>query len=78
MNTSELTTTPTKEVRKHIGILRRLGVSEEDFTLGMLEQSTIPMETMIGPITLRATSTALSLRACNKHPSGHQPREAEW
>jgi hypothetical protein len=32
---------------------------------------------MTGLITLRAASTSHSLRACNKLPTGHQPREAE-
>jgi hypothetical protein len=32
---------------------------------------------MTGPIILRAASTAHSLRACNKLPTGHQPQEAE-
>jgi hypothetical protein len=32
---------------------------------------------MTGPIILRAASKAHSLRECNKHPTGHQPREAE-
>jgi hypothetical protein len=36
-----------------------------------------PKQTMTGSTTLRAASTAHSLRACNKHPTGHQPREAE-
>jgi hypothetical protein len=43
----------------------------------MLEQSTILMQVMIGPITLRAVSTAHSLRLCSKPPIDHQPQEAE-
>jgi hypothetical protein len=77
MNTSELTTISAREGRKHTGILRWLGASEEDFTLGMSERSTIPTQMMIGPIILRAASKAHSLRECSKLPTGHQPREAE-
>jgi hypothetical protein len=77
INTSELTMISAKEGRKHIGILRGPGASEEDSIPGMSGQSTIPMPTMIGPITLRAVSIAHNLRACSKLLTDHQLREAE-
>jgi hypothetical protein len=77
MNTSELTMISAKEGRKHIGILRWLGASEEDSTPGTSEQSTTPIQMITRPITLRVASTSHSLRECNKLPTSHQHREAE-
>jgi hypothetical protein len=77
MNTFELIMISAKEGRKCICILRWLGASEEDSIPDMSGQSTIPMPTMTGPITLRAVSTTHNLPACNKLPTDHQPREAE-
>jgi hypothetical protein len=57
--------------------LRWLGDSEEDSTPGTSEQSTIPIQTIIGPITLRTASATHTLRECNKLPTGHQTQEAE-
>jgi hypothetical protein len=36
-----------------------------------------PTQIMTGPIILRAATKAHNLQECNKHPTGHQPREAE-
>jgi hypothetical protein len=44
---------------------------------GSSEQSTLPIQMITGPTTLRTASIAHSLRECNKLPIGHQPREAE-
>jgi hypothetical protein len=77
MNTSKLTTIFAREGRKRTGILRWLGASEDDFTLGMLERSIILTQMMTGPIILRAASKAHSLQEYSKLPIGHQPREAE-
>jgi hypothetical protein len=66
MSTSGLIMTSAKEGRKHIGILKLLGDSEEDFIPGMSIQSTIPMPKTKGPTMLRAVITAHNLQACNK------------
>jgi hypothetical protein len=51
--------------------------SEEDFTLGMSDQSTTPMPMMIGPAMLNLAIIVLRLPACNRLFSDHQLREVE-
>jgi hypothetical protein len=66
-----------KEGRRPTGFLRCLGALEEDFTLGMSDQSTTPIPTMIGPTMLNIAIIVLRLRACNRLLSDHQLREVE-
>jgi hypothetical protein len=77
MSTSGLIMISAKEGRKHIGILKCLGASEEDFIPSMSGRSTIPMPTTKGLTMLKAVTTAHSLRACSKLLTDHQLREAE-
>jgi hypothetical protein len=72
MSTSRPIMISAKEGRKHTGFLRLPGASEEDFIPGMSGQFITPMPMMIGPIVLRATIIAHSLRACNRLATGHQ------
>jgi hypothetical protein len=57
--------------------LRRPGASEEDFTPGMSDHSTTPTPTMIWLTMLNIAIKVLIVRACNRLPSDHQPREIE-
>jgi hypothetical protein len=50
---------------------------EEDFTLGMSDQSTTPTATMTGSTMLNIAIKVLILRACNRLPLDHQLREVE-
>jgi hypothetical protein len=77
MNTSELIMIFAREGRRLVGILRWLGASEEDSTLGMSKQSTTPAQMMTGQTTLMATNKAHSLQECSKPLTGHQLQEAE-
>jgi hypothetical protein len=77
MNTFEPIMIFAKEERKHIGFLRWLGASKEDFTPGTLGQSIMPIQVMIEEVNPKGNNTALSHQGHNKAPSGHQPQEAE-
>jgi hypothetical protein len=60
-----------KEGRKHIGFLRWPGASEEEFTPGMSDRSTIPTQVMIEEVNPKGNNTAPSHQGHNKAPSGH-------
>jgi hypothetical protein len=66
-----------KEGKKLINILRWLGASKEDSTLGMSYRSIIPVQATTGGIIPKRNNTALSHQGCNKVLSGHQLHEAE-
>jgi hypothetical protein len=77
MSTSGLTMTSSKEGRKLIDFLRWLGASEEEFTLGMSDQSTALVRAMTKEASFRGHSTARNLQDSSKAPSGHQLQGAE-
>jgi hypothetical protein len=66
-----------KEGKKLIGFLRWLGASEEESTLGMSDQSTVPVRVMTKEASSRGHSITHSLQDSNKAPSGHQLQGAE-
>jgi hypothetical protein len=61
-----------REGRKLIGFLRWLGALEEEYTLGMSDQSTAPVRVMTKEASFRGHNTAPSRQGNNKAPSGHQ------
>jgi hypothetical protein len=77
MSTSRLTMTSAKEGRKLTDFLRWLGALEEEFTLGMSDQSTAPVRTMTKEASFRGHSTTHNLQDSSKAPSGHQLQGAE-
>jgi hypothetical protein len=77
MNTSELIMISGKEGKKLTDTLRWLGASEEDSTLGMLGQSIMLAQVMIGESNPKGNSTAPNHQGRNKVPSGHQLQEVE-
>jgi hypothetical protein len=66
-----------KEGKKPTDTLWWPGASEEDSTLGMLEQSIILTQAKTVEIKLKGINTTLNYQEHNKAPSGHQPQEAE-
>jgi hypothetical protein len=50
---------------------------EEEFTLGMSDQSTTPVRTMTKEASFRGHSTTHNLQDSSKAPSGHQLQGAE-
>jgi hypothetical protein len=77
MNTSELIMISGKEGKKLTDTLRWSGASEEDSTLGMLGQSIMPAQVMIGEANPKGNITTPNRRGRNKVPLGHQLQEAE-
>jgi hypothetical protein len=77
MSTSGLTTTFAKEGRKLTDSLRWPGDSEEDSTLGMLDQSTAPVRIMTKAASFRGHNTPHSLWGSTKAPSGRQLQGAK-
>jgi hypothetical protein len=77
MNIFELTMIFAREGRRLTGILRWLGASEEDSTLGMSEQSTIPAQMMTRQTTLKAASKVHNLQECSKPLTDHQLQVAD-
>jgi hypothetical protein len=77
MSTSGLIMTSDKEGRKLTDFLKWLGASEEESTLGMLDQSTAPVRLMTKEASFRGHNTPHSLRDSSKVPSGHQLQGAE-
>jgi hypothetical protein len=77
MNTSEPTMIFGKEGKKLIDTLKWPGASEEDSTPGMLGQSIMLAQVMIGEIKPKGSSIVPNHQGRNKVPSGHQLQEAE-
>jgi hypothetical protein len=66
MSTSGPIMISAREWKKLIGFLRWLGASEEGFTLGMLDQSTIPVRVMTEEASFRGHNIAHNLQGNNK------------
>jgi hypothetical protein len=66
-----------REGKKLIGFLTWLGVSEEESTLSMSDQSTTLVRVMTKEASFRGHNTAHSLQGSSKALSGHQLQEAE-
>jgi hypothetical protein len=77
MSTSGLIMTSDKEGRKLTDFLKWLGASEEESTLGMLDQSIAPVRLMTKEASFRGHNTPPSLWDSSKAPSGHQLQGAE-
>jgi hypothetical protein len=77
MSTSEPIMIFAKEGKKLIGFLRKLGVLEEESTLGMLDQSIALVRVRTEEANFKGHSTAHSLQGSSKAPSGHQLQGAE-
>jgi hypothetical protein len=77
MSTSGPIMISAREGKKLIGFLRWLGASEEESTLDMSDQSTIPVRVMTEADSFRGHSIAHSLQGNNGALSGHQLQGAE-
>jgi hypothetical protein len=77
MSTSGPIMISAREGKKLIGFLRWLGASEEDSTLGMSDQSTIPLRVMTKEASFRGHNIVHNLQGNNKALLGHQLQGAE-
>jgi hypothetical protein len=77
MSTFELIMISAKEGKKLIGFLRWLGVSEEESTLDMLDQSTTPARAMTEEASFKGHNIAHNPQGNSKALWGHQPQGAE-
>jgi hypothetical protein len=72
MSTSGPIMISAREGKKLIGFLRWVGASEEDSTLGMSNQSIIPLKVMTEEASFRGHNIAHNLQGNIKALSGHQ------
>jgi hypothetical protein len=77
MSTSEPIMISAREGKKLIGFLKWLGASEEESTLGMLDQSTTLVRVMKEEASFRGHNIAHNLQGNNKALSDHQLQGAE-